>query len=101
MKRNVNGALQLWLWGGIDGTTENPAASGSGAFPRRSAGGGRGSAATDAADTAADPAGPRLGGPGEAGSSRRSRALGEAKAGWGSTPQPSSPDLSPVPLASQ
>jgi hypothetical protein len=108
MNRKVNAALQLWLWGGIE---ENPAASGSGALPRRSAGGGRGGAASDAADTAAslaeadlevrrrwaDPAGPRLIGPGEtkAGSPRRSQALGEAKAGRGSTPRPSSPDLSP------
>jgi hypothetical protein len=65
MKRNVNCALQLLLWGGIDGDTEIPAASGNGAPHGRSDGGGRGDAASDAATKAADSAGPRPRGPGE------------------------------------
>lgn len=97
MNPNVNGALQLRLWGGIDDAKKYPAASGSGAPQGRSAGGGYGGAALDAAVMAADPAGPRPSGPGEAGLPRRSHGTGEAKAGRGSTPRPSSPDLQQVP----
>ena len=75
MKRNVNGALQLLLWGGIDGVAESGA-------PCGQSDGGEG-AASDAAGKAAIAAGPRPRDPGESGHARGGRSPDESKAGKG------------------